>query len=222
MELIKEAFSSLFPEKEFTYTARIKYSGKFRGFNANVRYTRPLNVLTFNLSKQWKNVSDEIKIGLLQSLMVKVFKTKKSTEQMEMYASFLRHVHIAIPKTATHPVLEESFLRVNAAYFDGLIEKPNLRFGKDSKRQLGCYEYGTDTITITALLTDAAPEMLDYVMYHELLHKKIKFFDRNGKSVHHTTEFRQKEKEFLGSAEIEQKLKRLGRKQPIKRFFDLF
>jgi hypothetical protein len=219
MELINEAFSSLYPDKPFSYDAHIQYSGKFRGFNANVKFSRQTNVLIFNLSKSWRKVSSEIKIGLLQCLMVKLFKTKNKTENMEMYASFLRHVHIAIPKTKTHPVLEESFERVNSKYFNGLIERPNLRFGKDSKRQLGSYEYGTDTITITSLLEQSEPEILDYVMYHELLHKKMKFYDKNGKSFHHTSEFRAREKEFENSALIEQKLKRIGRKRT---FFELF
>jgi len=222
MDIVQEAFSALYPEKEFTYVARIKYSGKFRGFNANVRFSRHTNTMVFSLSKQWKNVSEEIKIGLLQSLMIKLFKTKKNSENMDMYNSFLRHVHIAIPKTKTHPILDESFERVNLKYFDGLVEKPNLRFGKESATQLGSYEYGTDTITISSMLQATEPEILDYVMYHELLHKKLKFYDKNGKSFHHTSEFRRQEKVFENSAIIEQKLKRIGRKHKLKHLFDFF
>ena len=218
--LIREAFSALCPQREFSYEAKIKYSGKFKGYNANVRLFR--NTLTFSLSKKWKTISKEIRIGLLQSLMVKLFKIKKTTDNIEMYNSFLKYVHIAIPKTKSHPILEESFDRVNGKYFFGLIEKPNLRFGKDSSYQLGSYDYGTDTITISNLLSTASIQMLDYVMYHELLHKKHKFIDINGKSYHHTSEFRRKEREFENSELIEKELKRLGRKKEIRRLFNLF
>lgn len=210
----------MYPGKEFNYETKIKYSGKFKGYNANVKLSR--NTLTFNLSKKWKSVNREIKIGLLQSLLVKLFKVKKPTDNIEMYNSFLRHIHIAIPKTKSHPILEESFDRVNSRYFYGLIEKANLVFGKESSNQLGLYDYGTDTITISALLRDIAPEILDYIMYHEILHKKYKFINKNGKSYHHTPEFRRKEKEFENSSLIEEELKKIGRKRGLRQLFDLF
>jgi len=202
------------------YEAKIKYSGKFKGFNANVRLYK--NSLTFGLSRKWKNVSKDIKIGLLQSLMVKLFKIKTYTDNIELYNSFLKNVHIAIPKTRSHPILEASFERVNNKYFLGLMEKPNLRFGKESKTQLGSYEYGTDTITISSLLKYQETRILDYIIYHELLHKKCKFTDKNGKNYHHTSEFREKEREFENNAIIEEKLKKLARKQGFKQLFDLF
>ena len=154
--------------------------------------------------------------------MCKLFRGKKTTENIELYNSFLKHVHIAIPKTKSHPILDESFDRVNNKYFFGLIEKPNLVLGKPSAYQFGCYDYGTDTITISGLLKDVSTEILDYVMYHELLHKKHKFINKNGKSYHHTSEFRRKEREFENSAFIEEELKKIGRKRGLRQLFDLF
>jgi len=46
---IIDAFKGLYPDKyEGRYNFRIKYSARFKGYNANVRYTK--DELFFNLS----------------------------------------------------------------------------------------------------------------------------------------------------------------------------
>src|SRR3989338_6954790 len=115
-ELIKEAFQQLYPEKELKYSVSLKYSRKFKPYNANVKLHR--DNLMFNLSRDWKKISKEIQIGLMQELMIKILKEKnKKTMNMELYNTFLKNVHIAIPKTKTDAVLEESFNRINEDYF---------------------------------------------------------------------------------------------------------
>ncbi len=217
MPLIEESFSLLFCEKQFSYEGTVKYSGKFKGYNANMKVIG--RNITVKMSRQWKGVAREIQIGLVQSLLAKLFKTKKKTMNMEMYDSFLRNVHMSVIKTKTDDILEESFDRVNEKYFLGLIEMPNLVIGKDSFSRFGTYDYGTDTITISRLIVQKGEEVLDYIMYHELLHKKLKFFDRAGKSVHHSAEFRKMESEFPRQKEIEQELSKLYRRNRFFRFF---
>jgi hypothetical protein len=221
MDMIQEAFKGIYPEKELDYDCSIKYSRRFKGYNANVKIDKWKKRLTFNLSRQWKEVSRDIRIGLLQELMVKIFKKRAKTLNMEFYNNFLKNVHIAVPKTKTHPVLRESFDRINERFFNGMIEVPNLELGSASISKLGSYEYGTDTISISRMLADRL-ELLDYVMYHEMLHKKYKFNSKNGRSYHHTSEFRKKEKSYPDSAEIEKKLNSLAVRKKVGRFFGLF
>lgn len=216
MNIAEQAFRELFHEKNINdYEFKIKYSGKFKGYNANVRYK--LNSYTFNLSKKWKSISKEIKIGLIQNLLLRIFKTKKTTTNIDLYNLFMKNVHISVPKTITNPILEKSFDRINEKYFYGLIEKPNLKFA-NSTSKLGSYDYGTDTITISRTLEDQ--ELMDYVMYHEILHKKHKFKEKKGRNYHHTKPFKTEEKKFENSKEIEEKLKRLTNKR--KNLFSLF
>jgi predicted metal-dependent hydrolase len=131
-----------------------------------------------------------------------------------MYNIFLKKVHISIPKLESDPLLDESFERVNDKYFYGMIEKPNLSWGSLSHTKLGSYDYGTDMIKISQILKED-DNLLDYVMYHEILHKKLKFNDKNGKSYHHTSEFRRMEKEYEDK-DAEKKLKALLRKQRFR------
>ena len=99
-----------------------------------------------------------------------------------------------------------------------MIEKPNLVLGNGTSK-LGSYEYGVDTINISRILLNGKRELLDYVMYHEMLHKKHKFYTKSGRSYHHTSAFKKAEKKFENAEEIEEKLARLCRKKKIKRSF---
>ncbi|MFH0870624.1 MAG: SprT-like domain-containing protein [archaeon] len=203
MNIAERAFEELFPEKKNMRAMGIKYSRAFRPYNSNVRYTA--SSMTFRLSREWKSVSDEIKIGLLQSLLVKVFKEKKKTINMDLYENFLRNIGDFAVSQESDPVLEESFNRVNDKYFSAMIDKPSLRWGSQSFSKLGTYEYGANAITISRVLEEDQ-ELLDYVMYHEMLHKKHKFSTKDGRSYHHTRKFRNDERAFE-NPDVEDKLK---------------
>jgi hypothetical protein len=216
MQIVEEAFKHLYPNKDFNYKVNLKYSAKFKPYNANVRYTS--KKLEFSLSRKWKNVSKDIVMGLIQSLLLKVFKGSKDTIYIDLYNSFIKNLHITIPKDKTNPVLENSFNRINEIYFDNLLEIPNLEWGSFSRAKLGSYDYHTDTITISRIFNNAEPELIDYIMYHEMLHKKMKFRNNKNRSYHHTSEFRKKEKQFKNQKDMERKIAFLVKKsKTIKR-----
>jgi predicted SprT family Zn-dependent metalloprotease len=215
MKLVDQAFNELFPGKNLEeYDLKIKYTDKFKPYNANVRYTK--NSLQFNLSKRWRKVNKEIQIGLLQGLLLRIFKEKRKTTNIDLYNSFMKNLHISIPKVNNDPILEQSFNKINEEYFFGLIERPNFMW-HNSVIRLGSYEYGTDTISMSKVLEDDM-NVLDYVMYHEMLHKKHKFHNHNGRNHHHTKEFKEMEKKFANSEELEEKIKGLVRQKRRKRF----
>ncbi len=212
MSLAEEAFKSLYPEKEFKYDSEIKYSSKFSDYNANVR--RYGNVITFGLSRKWKLISREIVVGLLQDLMVRLFKDKRKTLNIDLYNNFVRSIHLSVPKTESDPILKESFDRVNAKYFLGNAELANLRWGNYSRRKLASYNYHTDTITVSRCFQNARHELVDYLIFHELLHKQLKF-KGSGRTLHHSKEFRELERSFEGHEGLEKELNKIVR----KRFF---
>ena len=218
MKLVKESFQKLYPKKIFLFNAKLKYSKACKGYNANIKLYN--NIIEARLSKRWININKEIQMGLIQSLLVKLFKNKKRTTNIDLYNNFIKNIHIAIPKINSHPLLESSFDRVNKKYFSELIERPNLEFNK-SVNKLGSYEYGSDIITITKYLKDAPQGILDYVMYHEMLHKKYKFNNTGIKTNHHPKEFKEEEEKFENSEIIEKQLKKLVTKNHKKNIFTL-
>lgn len=183
----------------------VSYSGRFKGYNANLKYTNKRMI--FNLSSSWKRIDEDIQIGLLQHLIAKVYRTKKKTYSMDLYENFLKNVHIAVPKNRQEPELKRIFDRLNEQFFSGLLEECNLVWGHNSIRTFGSYEYGTDTITMNTALRDH-PDLLSYVVFHEMLHKRLKFKGRR----HHTKEFRILERSYPGSDILEKKLSALSKK----------
>jgi predicted metal-dependent hydrolase len=71
---------------------------------------------------------------------------------------------------------------------------------------LGSYSFNSDAIKFNPVLMKDS-EALDYVMYHELLHKKLKFRSESGRSYHHTPEFKELERRFPNASQIEKRLK---------------
>lgn len=178
----------------------VKYSGKFKGFNANVRYGR--SWMEFSLSRDWEQVDTDIQKGVVQHLMQKIYKTKKSTMHIDMYEEFLRQASNYAPKGESDDYLTERFKVLNREYFEGFMEQPTLTWGQFSTTKLGSYHYATDTVTISTALKDNQ-DMLDYVLYHELLHKKHKFTCSGGRTHHHTKEFKAEEALFrVPNAEV--------------------
>ncbi|MFT4297654.1 MAG: hypothetical protein ACMXX5_00500 [Candidatus Woesearchaeota archaeon] len=223
MNLAEKAFSLLYPEKDFSrYRFSLGYSGRFSAYNGHVKYTS--GNYSFYLSKRWKTVSEEIQIGIIQHLMQKIFKTKVKTLHQDLYDSFIKNVHVAIPKSKVDKELKESFDRVNEKYFLGTVEMPNLIFGKKAFRKMGSYEYASDTITISDVFRNIDEQdyrVLDYIMFHEMLHKVHKFKTVNNRSLHHSTKFKNAEKQFEDSASIEKELSKFLRKKRIKHYIGI-
>lgn len=220
--MIKQTINELY--EKFPYEIKLKYSGKFKPYNANIkmRYDK----IQVNLSKKWKTVSKEIQIGLVQELLLKILKNKlkpikTKSDSIALYNTFIKKLHLGAQITHIDPILEESFNRVNENYFYNFIDKTNLVWGSTSLSKLGSYEYATDTITISSIFKTADKKLLDYIIYHEMLHKKHKFYTKNGRNYHHTGEFKKKEKEFENSELMEREIQKLIRtKRPfLKKLF---
>ncbi len=215
MDIIKSAFVELYPKKEFSYTTKIIFSNHFSMYNASI--VKRQSSIEVRASGLWKDVAQDILFGLVQTLLVKFFgPPENETYNMKLYDQFLKNVHLSIPKKDTDKELEESFNRVGEQFLSDTVELSNLKWGTYSTRKLGSYDFQTDTIVISKALQGKDQRMLDYVMFHEMLHKKLKFSTTKSKKHFHTSEFHGWEKRFPQHEEIENELKKLGRKASKK------
>lgn len=212
-EFLNKAFEEIFSEKPEKYNLvfRTEYSS-LKEFNAYAILKQGINkkIVVFKLSKRWKNINLMIKKGMIQSLMARLLANKlklkpKITTSIEIYNNFLKSMHLSVKKTKTDEKLDKSFERVNNKYFNGFIEKPNLRFGRESYKVLANYNLQNDTITLSSIFREANDEILDFLMYHELLHKAIKFKGAF-KKFYHTKGFNKREKEFENYEEINKRI----------------
>lgn len=116
------------------------------------------------------------------------------------------------PQGAFHD-LAASFDRVNTAYFEARMARPQLRWSqRPSTRRLGLYDTLSDTVRLSSSLDRAEVPtwFIDFVMYHELLHKQLGIERRGGRNHAHTPAFRQAERRFARYAEAQAFMLRLG------------
>lgn len=112
--------------------------------------------------------------------------------------------------------LEVSFARVNAAYFGNQMARPTLVWNRTlTARKFAHYQPSRDTVMVSVTLDDpgVTPHLLDYVMYHELLHKKHGSPLVNGRRQAHTPAFRADERLYAGYTEAERQLNAIARRQ---------
>jgi hypothetical protein len=109
--------------------------------------------------------------------------------------------------------LAESFDRVNAAYFGGQMPRPRLTWSRGlTRRKFGHYDHVRDQVMVSSTLDAAAvpPFVVDYLMFHELLHKRHGVRYVNDRGMAHTREFYADERRFGRYAEADAWLMRLA------------
>ena len=112
-----------------------------------------------------------------------------------------------------HHDLGAAFERVNAAHFGGRLARPRLVWGRAfTMRKFGHYDRVHDTVMVSGSLDAAGvPDfVVEYIVYHELLHRELGVDWRRGRRAAHTGEFRRAERRFPRLAEAEAVLKRLA------------
>jgi len=221
MNLAEEAFQELFPNRTETRKFIVSYSAKFRKLNSNVKYTS--DYIHFSLSRDWLEHSEDLRKGMMQHLLLKIFRKYQyeKTIELDLYDKFVNSLGRYAKVDENDPILEESYNRVNTIYFNGLMEKPNLVWGEEAFRKLGHYEYASDRIVISTIFK-GEEMLLDYIMYHELLHKKHRNKrTESGRTIHHSRAFREDERKFHVK-DAEKKLNDFVRKKRRKGFFSWF
>jgi len=113
-----------------------------------------------------------------------------------------------------HYDLREIFDRVNKEYFDGEIRAITLTWGRRSRRVLGHYDRAKRTIVVSTILDDpGVPSfVVEYILYHELLHLRVPSYFRNGRRVIHPKEFKELEKRFRDYDRVTKRLKQIFKK----------
>lgn len=109
--------------------------------------------------------------------------------------------------------LKEVFHYVNTSYFGGGLPEPDFAWTNESAaRRLGFYSAPLNLLAVNSCLdSESVPRyVLEFIVYHELLHHKQAGTGRPAKRVHHTRDFKEQEMMFTSYAEAEQWLRRLA------------
>ena len=98
-----------------------------------------------------------------------------------------------------HYHLEEIFDDLNRRFFHGLMGRPQLTWSRDHARnRLGHYDPAHNAIVISRVFDDArVPRcVVEYIVYHEMLHLKHPVKLRGGRRCVHSREFLGEERLF--------------------------
>jgi hypothetical protein len=113
-----------------------------------------------------------------------------------------------------HFDLDNLFDRLNAAYFEGRLQHPNIGWSARSwRRQFGCYDPGPNQIVLNRRMDrpGVARCAVEYVLFHEMLHVKHPTRRSGCSLVSHSREFREEEKRFAEFEKARRVLDRLAR-----------
>jgi predicted metal-dependent hydrolase len=108
--------------------------------------------------------------------------------------------------------LEEIFEDLNQKYFYGLMARPVMTWSTERARnRLGHYDPAHNAIVVSSVFDHPrVPRyVVDYIVYHEMLHLKHPVKLRGSRRCVHSTEFQTEEKLFERLADAREFLKRL-------------
>ncbi len=110
--------------------------------------------------------------------------------------------------------LEKIFHKLNLVYFQNSVAKPTLTWSpRKTYRILGHHDATHETIVISKSLdSKKVPKfVVEFVVFHEMLHVFHPTTHRNGRRYNHTAQFRRDEKKFAYFEEAENWIERNAR-----------
>lgn len=113
----------------------------------------------------------------------------------------------------THYDLQRIFAQLNRQHFAGRLHRPRLGWSaRPWRTQLGCFDPALDLIVISSRLDrEGMPRyVVEYVLFHEMLHVKHPIRRASCGLQAHSAEFRQQEKRFPLYERARRFLTRLG------------
>lgn len=111
-----------------------------------------------------------------------------------------------------HFHLEEIFEELNQRYFSGLLARPLLSWSRRvSRAALGHFDPVHNAIIISKIFDRPQPPkfLLEYILYHEMLHLKYPVVHRGGRRCFHSRLFREAERRFPQWSEAKSLLRKL-------------
>jgi len=112
-----------------------------------------------------------------------------------------------------HYHLEEIFDELNRRFFHGLMARPQMTWSaNDSRRCLGHYDPAHNTIVVSRVLDrpTVPRHVVEYLVYHEMLHLRHPVKLRGSRRCVHSKEFKEEEKLFPQFEEAKRYLRHSG------------
>lgn len=227
----EEAFQTLDAGKREPPEVEVRFY-PYVGINHTIRLRN--GKIFVRLAEICQTAPPEAQRALAFILVAKLLRKKVSPLANDIYQSFIKSGEMQAKALASRRDkgrkiitsakgdvydLEEIFNQLNQTYFKDTVEKPTLSWSaRETYRILGHHDATHQTIIISKSLDDVKVPafVVDYVVFHEMLHIFHPTTLRDGRRYNHTPQFRRDEKKFayFNEAEdwIEQNAGRLRRR----------
>ena len=185
----------------------------FAGLNHTVRLHQ--NRLAIRLSDIFVDAPAEVYRSLAFILFAKLYRKTIDDFYYRHYRTFIMADHIQERARAArnqrsrrarlagprgrYVDLEPLFNRLNEEYFGGSLDQPRLSWSvKRSRYVLGRYDATHNIIFISRIfdVPNLPPYVVEYVLFHEMLHLKHRSRIHDSRVMVHTPEFKAEEKTF--------------------------
>jgi hypothetical protein len=184
----------------------------FAGLNHTIRIRKQR--VYVRVSDILKDAPPQVHKALAFILVAKLFNKRVIAEHESLYRQYayqpqvLRASDLARQKRGRKVLstslgrtfnLDRMYARLNRRYFNNELHKPTLSWSlRRTKRILGHHDLVHDAIVISRSLDQSSvPEyVVEYVLYHEMLHLTHRPRVMNGRRVFHTAGFRADERRF--------------------------
>lgn len=196
---------------------------------ANINNTVRLrdNKLHFRISDLLEAAPESVLHAIAHILIAKIYRKQIDPQQSTRYRRFIgskaitEKAHLLRQmrgrKRLDGPLgnvydLNEIFEELNTRYFHGLMARPQLSWSRSSARNLlGHFDPAHNAIIISRIFDDVrAPRfVVEYIVYHEMLHLKHPVKLRGSRRCVHSREFQQEENLYPRMDEVKAFLKRL-------------
>ena len=199
----------------------------FATLRSTVRFEQDGPRILAKLSDQLLDAPGEVLEALATILLAKLYRERIPGRANKTYRSWLNspvthqrmlqarrargRKHLLPPRGRVHD-LGVLFERLNERYFDGSLHKPSLGWSSQASRtRLGHYDAAHDAIVISRIFDKATVPVLlvEYVLYHEMLHVQHPVQLQRGRRRVHTPEFLEAESRFVGILEAKRLLRAL-------------
>lgn len=196
-------------KSDYKLAAKYQFKAQFYPYKHLSHTIRKRNTTIFiRLSDKLYNAPDDILKSITIILLDKLFRVKTSPSLRKSYKHYVNeHVlpHIpAIKRKISSDYrpdgkffnLDTIFEKINSQYFNSLIKKPAIGWSlKKSFRRLGFYDHERDLLVISRLFDhNRVPQyVVEYIMYHEMLHVLYPVERVNGRRVVHSKQFKKQE-----------------------------
>ena len=169
---------------------------------------------TVRLSDHCRHAPRDVLEAIVLILGCKVMRRRPRQEYLRTYDLFRRDPAIEeavrerrmkkgrknlAGEAGRHYSLGDIYRELNSAYFNNQIEIARIGWGlRRSRKRMGHYDPAHHTITLSPVLDAPAVPVfvVQYIVYHEMLHAVFENSRTRGRKRHHHAEFRRAERAF--------------------------